>query len=130
MTPEQTLTAAAQKVREAANLYGDPGPWVVNQANGFLRVGPLRTETRGNWRSHPGADLPEERQDTADYIALMHPGVGSALAPLLEAAADDMAQCERINSRDPHNDGRTRVLPHPIAAAALAVARQILGDQP
>lgn len=47
------------------------------------------------------------------------------LTKLLEAAADDLAMCDRINSRDPYNDGATRVLPHQLATDALAVARAI-----
>lgn len=50
------------------------------------------------------------------------------LADLLDAAAVDMEMCDRINSRDPHNDGKTRVMHHPMASAALAVARAVNGQ--
>lgn len=71
MTPEQTLTAAAQRLREAANLH----------------------------------------RDTANYLALMNPGLGPSLVDWLEDAA----------AGDDHGEH---------SPYALAVARQILGDQP
>lgn len=71
MTPEQTLTAAATKLREAATLH----------------------------------------RDTANYLSLMNPGLEAELADWLEDAAE--------------GDGHGEHSPY-----ALAVARQILGDQP
>lgn len=109
MTPADLLRAAATKLREAANLHGDPGPWIVKQGNGFLRVGPPGRPAGKGWRSSAGADLPEERRDTAEYIALMHPGVGTALADWLDSAAEDAEQI----GPDPR---------------ALATARAILGE--
>lgn len=108
-TPADTLRAAATKLRNAANLHGDPGPWLVHQCRGFLRVGPNIPPAHNGWKLTRGADLPEERRDTAEYIALMHPGVGLALAAWLSSAAEDAEQI----GPDPD---------------ALATARAILGE--
>lgn len=48
------------------------------------------------------------------------------LADLLEAAVADFELVDRINSRDPDNDGKTRIMAHPIAQKALAYANAIL----
>ncbi|MEU6237391.1 hypothetical protein [Kitasatospora sp. NPDC047058] len=110
--PADLLTTAANRLRAAATLYGDPGPWTIHQGNGFLRVGPAVAPRRG-WTPQPGADLPEERRDTAEYIALMHPGVGLALADWLETSAEY------------YQPGVT----HPThVVRALAVARAVLGQ--
>lgn len=103
------LRAAATKLRDAANLHGDPGPWLVHQCRGFLRVGPNIPPARNGWQLTRGADLPEERRATAEYVALMHPGVGTALSDWLEDAAEGDAHGEY----NPY---------------ALATARAILGE--
>ncbi|MGW6912522.1 hypothetical protein ACWGB8_01670 [Kitasatospora sp. NPDC054939] len=125
--PADLLTAAARKLRAAATLYGDPGPWTVHQANGFLRVGPANPRTGRNWSPQPGADLPEERRDTAAYIALMHPGVGLAVAAWLEREAEIWTACETA---------KAEVAPAGFKLSwginthdqALAVARAVLGQ--
>ncbi|MFC8447600.1 hypothetical protein [Kitasatospora sp. NPDC057223] len=109
-TPAETLTAAAAKLRATATAdYVQPGPWIVHQANGFLRVDNDRDTTREAWTVKSGADLAEEARGTAEYIALMHPGVGLALADWLDSAA---VGAELIGP-DRH---------------ALAVARLLLGE--
>lgn len=109
LNPTEELTAAAKLLRQRATAdYVTPGPWHVHEAFGFLRVDNDRDKTREAWTVKTGADLAEENRATAEYIALMHPGVGLALAYWLESAARD---AEQIGA-DPF---------------ALTVARQILG---
>jgi hypothetical protein len=86
-TPTETLTAAATLLRKQVKAATD-GPWIVHQANGFLRVDNDRDTTREAWTVKSGADLAEENRDTAEYIALMHPDVGLALADWLNDAAE------------------------------------------
>jgi hypothetical protein len=61
------------------------------------------------------------------FAASWTPGVALAVADLLDAAAADFDMCERINSCNPGNDGATRILDHPLATAALMMARAYLG---
>lgn len=77
----------------------------------------------------PAETLNAAAQLSRNRAAAMHPGVGLALADLLEHAAKDFEMCERQNSRDPYNDGKTRVLPHHIAASALVLARALFGAE-
>ncbi|MFI9331946.1 hypothetical protein ACIGZJ_30945 [Kitasatospora sp. NPDC052868] len=129
--PAALLTAAARRLRAAATLHGDPGPWVVHQANGFLRVGPI-VKPRKGWTSHPGADLPEERHDTAEYIALMHPGVGLAVAAWLAQAARTHRAAEsaarRVWREDGDDEARATFIAERTDHHALAVARAVLGQ--
>lgn len=104
--PAALLRQAAEKLRSAAT-NATSGPWIVHEAHGFLRV--------DNNRGHSGADLPEWNRDTAEYIALMHPGVGAALADWLENTAIKL-------HHSTHPEWQGNVEPH-----ALAVARQVLG---
>jgi hypothetical protein len=119
MTPAEELTAAATKLRadaEAAHR-ASPAPWhvtdehVVRCADGMIVADRSSTE-------HPAerADLP--------YIAAVHPGVGNALALLLEGVLSsarevDHEECANWCSPDTCD-----------MSAALAVARQILGTTP
>lgn len=67
--------------------------------------------------------------DAGTFAASWTPGVALAHAELLEAAAAaDLDMVEQINSRDPDNDGKTRVMDHPLVTAALCVARAYLGE--
>ncbi|MFE1321629.1 hypothetical protein [Kitasatospora phosalacinea] len=118
MTPEQTLTAAAQKLRAAATA-ASPGPWTVNDTTypESIHDATGRDIISGSrWGGE--ARIFDEDAD-ATWTALAHPGVGLALADWLDTAA-------RYASRRPA-DHQTST---PFLAAALAVARQILGDQP
>ncbi|MFF3998591.1 hypothetical protein ACFYX8_35445 [Streptomyces cyaneofuscatus] len=102
--PADQLRAAAEKLRAAA--MGSPmnsSPW--RYAKG-LPSDSVRTEV--GWEVVYG-DAPGDLR----YIALMHPGVGLALAALLEAVAVDAIRC--------------RCVPECPTGAALAVARQLLG---
>jgi hypothetical protein len=114
-TPAQTLTAAAAKLRAFATEAGHraPGPWIVHEAYGFLRVDNDRDKTKEAWTVKTGADLAEENRPTAEYIALMHPGVGAALADWL----DSLTGVE-VSEHGPMAEEYQH---------ALAVARAILG---
>ena len=113
--PADELRAAAQLLRERATApYVQPGPWHVHEAYGFLRVDNDRDKTSEAWTVKSGADVAEENRGTAEWIALMHPGVGEALADWLEATAD---YC-------------TVSVTHPThVVRALAVARALLGGE-
>lgn len=121
-TPATELRRAARYLRGAATAdYVTPGPWIVHEAYGFLRVDNDRDKTREAWTMKTGADLAEENRPTAEYIALMHPGVGLALADWLELTADV------INSRtiaDPSDEYTVDISDE----QALVVARAILGQ--
>jgi hypothetical protein len=117
-SPAAELRTAAKLLRERASA-ATPGPWHVHEANGFLRVDNARDKTREAWTGKSGADLAEENRDTAEWIALMHPGVGEPLADWLER------QAATWSTSVPVHDTCT---PATCAAtAALAVARALLG---
>jgi len=59
-------------------------------------------------------------------VYVLDPEQAQALARLLRAEGQDAAMCEAINSRDPDNDGKTRVMLRDQAAHALVLARGIL----
>lgn len=58
----------------------------------------------------------------ADGLRRTGTPIDGLLADVLTAAAADFEMVNRINSRDPHNDGKTRVMAHPIAERAFAYA--------
>ena len=119
MTPEQTLIAAATKLRELATAANatHPAPWTARPRYPHLDDGRDRahrlydTNRRSLLGGAATAGGPFMLAPIARYAALMHPGVGTGLADWLDdaAAGDDHGE---------HN-------PY-----ALAVAHQILGDQP
>jgi hypothetical protein len=114
-TPAQELRAAAEKLRAAAveTAHRAPGPWRVHEAYGFLRVDNDRDKTREAWTMKTGADLAEENRATAEYIALLHPGVGLAVARWLDSLAGvEVSEHGPMAEEYPH---------------ALAVARALLG---
>lgn len=127
-SPADQLTAAAKLLRERATAdYVTSGPWIVHEANGFLRVDNDRDTTRKAWTVKTGADLAEENRDTAEYIALMHPGVGLALADWLDREAAIWNDLETTKAElGPKGLKLTWGLS--THAEALAVARQILGQ--
>jgi hypothetical protein len=120
-TPATELRAAAAKLRAFAAEAGHraSGPWIVHEAYGFLRVDNDRDKTKEAWTVKAGADLAEENRPTAEYIALMHPGVGLALADWLEATAGEMQAADGTEYAYSEFASWT---------AALAVARQFLGQ--
>lgn len=144
MTPEQTLRAAAQKVREhaAAALPADhrlAQPWhtktCADEYEDTDGCPCFVTYAEHDDGSGAGVSIryvaEAETTGYAAWIALMHPGVGLALADWLDGAAARERANEAAAARvyttpadqaawlDDHRDHQ-----------ALAVARQILGDQP
>lgn len=107
MTPAEELRIAAEYIRRHADGV-TPRPWKseATRAHGH-RVG---TADGSNWVAWTGEHGEDNSARDADWIALMHPGVGLALAKWLESAAEDAEQI----GPDPH---------------ALAVARQFLGGE-
>ncbi|APE21368.1 MULTISPECIES: hypothetical protein [Streptomyces] len=78
-SPADELRAAAEKLRDYTSTTS-PAPWHVNQWDNVETAG--REEMAEVWplQANPSAN--------ATYIALMHPGVGTALADLLDDQAD------------------------------------------
>lgn len=114
--PAQTLRDAAEALRCGAkavqhDIKTEPY-WQGLQPADAWEIG-IKNALGG----HPGI-----------FAATFTPEVALALGAWLDDAASDLDMCERINSRDPYNDGKTRVLPHHLVTGALAVARQILGE--
>jgi hypothetical protein len=109
-SPSKILTAAAKLLREQAGnaQHISPAPWTVDQGGAYgagvvlARDGATIIADRSCDEHEDAIDLP--------YIALMHPGVGLALADWLNDAAEGDAQGE-------------------INPYALAVARQLLGGE-
>ncbi|MFD9223772.1 hypothetical protein ACFWDI_28165 [Streptomyces sp. NPDC060064] len=110
-TPEQELRAAAAKLRGLAT-DATPGPWWDERTKTAWGQAPEIevASSRGTI-----AELPESEngQSNALYIAVMHPGVGLALADWLDAEADYYAPSPTHPTHLVH---------------ALAVARAINGD--
>lgn len=85
-TPADQLRTAAEKLRHLAGI-ASPGPWRTTGAG-----------DHGWTVSMPSSGLAIETEDSeqgavdADYIAAMHPGVGTALADWLDSAAVDAEQ--------------------------------------
>ncbi|MFG2763125.1 hypothetical protein [Streptomyces rubiginosohelvolus] len=107
--PADQLRAAAEKLREEAVRAhrASPAPWAVTDEHVVRCSDGMIVADRSD------TDHPAERADLP-YIALLHPGVGLALAAWLESAAERLGDTEA-----------------PLAAlldpSALAVARQLLG---
>lgn len=138
-TTAEELRAAAARLRTLA-ANATPGPWRQHDTH-LGQYGHTATVLSGDgnstdlraWlptMSHEYWDQTRNAWNDAAYIAVMHPGVGSALADTLEAAADDAEMCDRINNRQPDNDGATRVMYLPTTGRALTVAHLINQEQP
>lgn len=115
-TPAETLRTAASRLRQLADA-AKPGPWADKDS-------PLRGSCVGTaeaWVAFcddPGDEPQQSRQDAA-YIAVMHPGVGRALADWLETVADEAEKHARG-----FGNCQTEITDvHPIA-----VARAVLGE--
>lgn len=80
MTPEQTLTAAATKLREAATAAQHD----VTTADFWSCYPPATAWQDGLLNGFGGV--------AGDYAALMRPGVGTAIADWLDSAAEDATQ--------------------------------------
>lgn len=130
MTPAEELRTAAEKLRGRA-ADATPGPWDSMahshmkdgcrclscwQATGWLftHTQPCE-ETDAAEHLKDAADCPVDVMsfEDAEYTITVHPGVGAALALLLEQSAEAFAGQDV-----------------PIDEPALAVARQILRSQP
>ncbi|MFE3049577.1 hypothetical protein ACFXIY_21295 [Streptomyces albidoflavus] len=102
MTPAETLTAAADRLRVAAQDV-PAGPWWGDDLD------EVQSPTGQVARAVGAAAYPKSR-----YIAAMHPGVGRALAAWLESwTGIDVAEDGPLAEELRH---------------ALTVARQILGS--
>ena len=115
MTPADELRAAAAKIRDlTAETTG--APWTTSWSEQQYEVkSPSGIDPIAEWTYaiatwEPEASEQRAECDTADadWIATMHPGIGTALAAWLESAARDAREI----GPDPH---------------ALAVARAVLG---
>lgn len=69
-------------------------------------------------------------QDAHDarLAALFDPEAVLLLAQAITAAMDELRECEQINSRNPDNDGATRVMPHRSSALLSRLARRLMGE--
>lgn len=119
-SPADELRAAAEKLRDAAELAGGQ-TWVADHYPEGTIVRPA-TSTRSLFRlaadGTRAAGTPNVAAPIGEYIAAMHPGVGIALADWLEFTATVL-------------DANT----HPgwqetVASQPLAVVRAINGGQP
>ena len=109
-TPADELRAAAETLRRlsAPMVEQHPGPWVVHNPNGYPQAVFSPDTDVFLCETLDDIDAPKP---SAPYIAAMHPGVGAALADLLDDQAD--------------GDDEGVVNPW-----ALAVARQIAAAHP
>ena len=114
MDPAKTMAAAAHRLRELAEAAGS-GPWKA-----------IPDVMIGGWAvAHESADAGGPyladftRAEHAYWIAMMHPGVGLALADWLDATAGEMTAANGTEYAYSEFASWT---------AALALARQILGE--
>lgn len=125
-TPAAFLRRAAAHGRTitARIAVKAPAPWLS------LDDGDRLVHDPGHQDGPPVYVVPEplDAPDAAEHFALMDPAVAEGVYASLEAAADDAEMCDRINARDPDNPGKTRVMYHPLATAALTVARALLRE--
>jgi len=135
-TPADELRAAAATLRKLTD-DATPGPWLrpLNTRYKATVTGPLPEGERGNWIDGIDPDTGERERCTVamvptwsngrhsrqrggrdlEYIAAMHPGVGTALADWLDNTATSLAAST-------HPEWQECVAPD-----ALAVARAING---
>ncbi|MEH0442485.1 hypothetical protein QA811_02120 [Streptomyces sp. B21-102] len=122
MTPADELRAAAAKIRDlTAEATG--APWATSWSEQQYEVkSPSGIDPIAEWTYaiatwEPEASEQRAECDTADadWIATMHPGVGTALARWLENTATSLTASTHPGWQDL------------IAADALAVARAVLG---
>jgi len=109
-TPAQRLREAAAKIRKhAGDANADrPAPWEPSTAGSVISRRPGGYEYVAGFTTLKGTAV-------ADWIALMHPGIGEPLAAWLESVA------ERLTATT-HPEWQTTLEPH-----AFALADQILG---
>jgi hypothetical protein len=130
--PADTLRRAAALLREHATA-ATPGPWRQHDTHLGALGGHTATVLSGErnttelraWLPSMSQEPWDEQRNVwadAAYMALMHPGVGAALAELLEteaAVADDLAK-----HRPEMTDEQIAAWVH----GPLAIARQLLGE--
>ncbi|MFD8949426.1 hypothetical protein ACFV0B_11285 [Streptomyces xanthophaeus] len=123
MTPDEELRAAAEKLRTLA-AEASEAPWTVNEWGNVESADFAEAAEVWPLQAKPGAN--------ADYIALMDPDVGAALADWLDQAARSCDAAETAARRVFSDDAaeRNRWIADQTDTNALAVARQILGSQP
>lgn len=129
-TPAGELRAATATLRALiADRQLTPGPWLsMDRGDRLLWDGPGAEDLPPRYV----VDEPMSNGANADYIAVMHPDVGAALAAWLEAeaagheavqAVGDVAS-ELLNV-ELERDGHTAKITHSTLPQALAVARAI-----
>jgi hypothetical protein len=109
----EVLRQAADRLDALAEA-ATPGPWTCY---GDHLVWPGEQGPAAN--DPVLAMVGEAHEDSAPYIATMHPGVGKALAEWLRAEAEPQAFYENLTGRGGNFTASDE---------ALAVARAILGD--
>lgn len=136
MTPADEIKAAAEKLRALA-AAATPGPWHSMRWHSsdcptgcedpscfMLIVTSARTGIVGDADAdrdstfHVERSVHERGEDDAAWIAAMHPGVGAALAELLDNYGAHLTAMT-------HPDWQETV-----AGPALVIARQLLTSQP
>ncbi|MEW2127079.1 hypothetical protein AB0891_25505 [Streptomyces sp. NPDC007259] len=119
-TPADELLAAAALLRTHATAAhrSSPAPWTVTDEHGVRCADGMIIADRSE------TDHPAERADLP-YIAAMNPVVGLTVAKWLEAVSYTPDDESLNNPGSDRHDGCSRDLCVP--AAALAVARQVLG---
>jgi hypothetical protein len=116
LSPAAELTAAAKELRASATAaeHVSPGPWSLDQST--YDAGIIYAADEATIVVDRSLDDAEDDHGDMPYLALMHPGVGLAVADLLEAtllpAHPDPCPCSP--NRCP-------------TQAALTLARALLG---
>jgi len=110
-TPADELAAAVETLRaRLTDPELTPGPWLsLDHGDRLLYDGPGAEDQPPVYV----VDEPMSNGANADYIELMHPGVGAALADWLETTAEALAATTHPGWQEC------------VASNALAVARQI-----
>jgi hypothetical protein len=143
LTPAETLTAAAKRLREAAT-EATPGPWFnhdthLSQGGHTATVLTSREDMNEiglvawlpTW-SHEPWNTKHNAWANSAYVAQVHPGVGLALADWLDEAARRQRATEAAAARTWANSDDVEARDRWIAAQtehqALAVARQLLSE--
>ncbi|MEV3996706.1 hypothetical protein AB0K62_13650 [Streptomyces halstedii] len=139
--PADQLRAAAELLREAAG-HATPGPWRTHDTHlgnvGGHTATVLTDRPNLNdteliaWlptMSHEPWDEARNAWRNAGWMALLHPGVGLALAQLLDRHAKeyDASVAAAANVWPDSADEAARWLAAQVPPEALAVARQLLG---
>ena len=118
----ELLRRAATILRERAEA-ATPGPWEANMHSPDMG-GRHGWDLRGPRNLGPLGAVVSARMlsGNAHYIATMHPGVGLAIADLLDCVAEDAESNDEFDGFDPY----AVVVGY---GHAIAVARLIVGEQ-